>query len=112
MDFNNFKIIQKEIEKKLNEKYNLIYININKINSKIKYSKRIIFLINEDINEIKNIMKKINFIKKKYYINNEKINILINKNNKNSINKKILKNIFNDYNFLGKTERSHKWKLH
>ncbi len=69
---------------------------------KIKYSENIIFLINSDLLEIKKLNEIINLIKLKYLIKDEKINILFSENTANSMNLNILKNIFKNYNVLGK----------
>ena len=65
-------------------------------------------MINSDLLEIKKVIEKINFIKLKYLINNEKINIIISENKNNSIDIKILKNIFKNYNIIGKINFNNK----
>ena len=122
LDFDIFKIIKKElinklknkkIKNKLNNKliyYKIEYLNLNKINKqslllrnkKIKYSENIIFLINSNLLEIKKLNEIINLIKLNYYIKNKKINIIFSGNIDNSVDLNILKNIFKNYNILGK----------
>ena len=103
-DFYEFKKIKNELKNKLNHKdflirYKIEYLDLNKLNKKIKYAKNLIFIVNSDFEEIKKIIKKINLIKIKHLINNKKINFIFIGN---KINLKILKNIFKNYNILGK----------
>ena len=101
LKFNEFKKIKNKLIK-LNEKLNLEYLFLNNINKKIKYYENILFLINENILEIKKTKNKIKIINLKYYINNKKIKIIFLENKNNSINLKILKNIFKENSVLGK----------
>ena len=101
LKFNEFKKIKNKLIK-LNEKLNLEYLFLNNINKKIKYYENIFFLIYENILEIKKTKNKIKIINLKYYINNKKINIIFLENKNNSINLKILKNIFKENSVLGK----------
>lgn len=101
LKFNEFKKIKNKLIK-LNEKLNLEYLFLNNINKKIKYYENIFFLIYENILEIKKTKNKIKKINLKYYINNKKINIIFLENKNNSINLKILKNIFKENSVWGK----------
>ena len=108
INYYNFQKIKNEINNKyqnlfqnnLNQIFNIEFLNYKKINQKIKNYENIIFFVNTDLEEIKNLLKIINLIKSKYLIDNKKINILFLENN--LINMKILKNIFKNYNILGK----------
>ena len=75
-------------------------MNLKYLNKKIKYY-NLVFLINSNLEEIKKLNKIINLIKIKYFIKNNKINILFI-DNKNSIDLKILKNIFKENKVIGK----------
>ena len=100
---NNLQNAINSIFQDFSEKYNFILINLNykKNNYLEKYllkkTEKIIFVSElnniEKIKIIKNSIKKINI---KYLIKNKKINILFNKYNFNSINYKIIKNIFSE----------------
>ena len=76
------------------------------LNKKIKYY-NLVFLINSNLEEIKKLNKIINLIKIKYFIKNNKINILFI-DNKNSIDLKILKNIFKENKVIGKINFNNK----
>lgn len=91
--------------KKLKKYYNIIFIKLSEknkkeINNKIIKNSNLNLLILEDnligINKLQKI------IKNNYIENLEKIKILINKNNKYSIDEKIIKNIFNNIEIIGK----------
>lgn len=81
-------------------------MNLKYLNKKIKYY-NLVFLINSNLEEIKKLNKIINLIKIKYFIKNNKINILFI-NNKNSIDLKILKNIFKKNEVIGKINFNNK----
>ena len=81
-------------------------MNLKYLNKKIKYY-NLIILINSNLEEIKKLNKIINLIKIKYFIKNNKINILFI-NNKNSIDLKILKNIFKENKVIGKINFNNK----
>ena len=70
-----------------------------------------IFLIEANLLEIKKSTKLLNIYNKKWNIEKEKINIVINKYNKNSIDENIIKNIFKNYNYLGKINFNEKYNL-
>ena len=81
-------------------------MNLKYLNKKIKYY-NLVFLINSNLEEIKKLNKIINLIKIKYFIKNNKINILFI-DNKNSIDLKILKNIFKKNKVIGKINFNNK----
>lgn len=81
-------------------------MNLKYLNKKIKYY-NLVFLINSNLEEIKKLNKIINLIKIKYFIKNNKINILFI-DNKNSIDLKILKNIFKENKVIGKIDFNNK----
>ena len=81
-------------------------MNLKYLNKKIKYY-NLIILINSNLEEIKKLNKIIYLIKTKYFIKNNKINILFI-DNKNSIDLKILKNIFKENKVIGKINFNNK----
>ena len=81
-------------------------MNLKYLNKKIKYY-NLVFLINSNLEEIKKLNKIINLIKTKYFIKNNKINILFI-DNKNSIDLKVLKNIFKENKVIGKINFNNK----
>ena len=81
-------------------------MNLKYLNKKIKYY-NLVFLINSNLDEIKKLNKIISLIKIKYFIKNNKINILFI-DNKNSIDLKILKNIFKENKVIGKINFNNK----
>ena len=101
-----FKLIKSELKIKLNKNYKIEYLNLKYLNKKIKYY-NLVFLINSNLEEIKKLNKIINLIKIKYFIKNNKINILFI-DNKNSIDLKILKNIFKENKVIGKINFNNK----
>lgn len=104
MNYYNFKIIRKEINKKINRKYRINYLNINNIKLKIKNIgeiKSIIFLINAELSQIELLNKTINLIKLSYLIKNKNINIIFKfKKSKFLIDYYLLKNVFKKYNVI------------
>ena len=104
---NYFKIkYLNKIIKYLKNNFNYIFLEINyeeKIKN-IKLKKEIIKNIDKNLiilepNKI-GILRTEGIIKKLNIMENEKINIIINKNNRNSINKEIINNYFNSYKIL------------
>ena len=101
---NNLKNAVNSIFQNFLRKYNIVLINFNYNknnnyleNYSLKLSEKII--INSELNNIKKIKEIKNLINKlnlKYSIKNNKINILLNNYNFNSINYKIIKNIFEE----------------
>jgi len=89
---------------------NIYYYIFIKMNNKNNYKKNmlknaekiIIILELNNFEEIKRINSLINNLILNDLINKNKINILINKYNKKLINYKLIKNIFLNYNILGK----------
>lgn len=95
-----------KIIKYLKNNFNYIFLEINyeeKIKN-IKFKKQIIKNIDKNLiilePNIIGILRSEKIIKKLNIIENEKINIIINKNNKNSINKEIINKYFNNYKIL------------
>lgn len=104
MNYFDFKIIRKEINKKINKKYRINYLNINNINLKVKNIseiKSIIFLINAELSQVELLNKTINLIKVRYLIENKNINIIFTfKKSKFLIDYYLLKNVFKKYNII------------
>ena len=104
MNYYNFKIIRKEINKKINKKYIINYLNINNIKLKIKKIseiKNIIFFINAELSQIELLNQTINLIKLRYLIENKNINIIITfKKSKHLIDYYLLKSVFKKYNVI------------
>ena len=104
IDYYDFKIIRKEINKKTNKKYRINYFNINNIKLKIKNIseiKNIIFLINAELPQIESLYKTINLIKLRYLIKNKNINIIFTfKKSKHLIDYYLLKIVFKNYNLI------------
>lgn len=103
--------------KKIEIKYDLIIIdnssqNIFEYNKEIlKKSEIIIFLLEPNIIELNKSRNLLNLYINKWKIKNEKINIVFNKVNINSIENKILNNLFSDFNILGKIKTNNKCNL-
>lgn len=104
---------EKKLKQILNkEKYTTVFIDLgNNIEEKdkiLKYSKFNIILIEPNIIGIKKAKIIINeYLTKK--IKKEKILILINKKNKNSIDKKIIKNIFKEFKIIGELKLNNQY---
>ena len=93
---------------KIKNKYDLIFIDTSS-ECFLDYTKfiltesdLIIFLMEANLLEIKKANNLLNIYTREWKIGNKKINIIFNKYNENSIDEKILKNIFCDYKILGK----------
>ena len=103
--------------KKIEIKYDLIIIdnssqNFFEYNKEIlKKSEIIIFLLEPNIIELNKSRNLLNLYINKWKIKNEKINIVFNKVNINSIENKILNNLFSDFNILGKIKTNNKYNL-
>ncbi len=101
---NNFE----KIINKLKIKYDLILVDTSSEcffeNNKfiLEKSKKIIFLIEGNIVQIKKSQTLLNMYIDKWKIDKNKIKIIINKNNKESIELEILKNIFREFKIIGK----------
>lgn len=106
------KIIEKENIKEffnsIQNKYDFIFIDMSlecfwKQNKKIMENSFLnLFLIEANLIEIKKSKRILEIYNKEWNIKKEKINIIFNKYNINSINKKILRNIFSEYKIIGK----------
>lgn len=99
------KLIKIKIIKNIEKYYNFIFIvlsenNKNNINKKIIENSNLNLLILED--NILGIDKLKKIIEKNYNNNLKKTKIIINKNNKFSIDENIIKNIFNNLEIIGK----------
>lgn len=92
----------------LSEKYDAIIIDTSSecffeyTKELIKLSDKCIFLTEPNLLEISKSRRFLDIYYNKWKIEKNKINIVFNKFNKNSIDIKLLKNIFSDYNILGK----------
>lgn len=107
----------KEKFEKINANYDRIYIenyfeNDNEIEQEIlKISNEIIFLSQTNLLEISKSKKILERYINRYLIEKEKINILFNKYNKYSIDEKLLKKIFFEFNFIEKIKFNNKYNL-
>ena len=107
----------KNILNNFSNKYDLIIIdNTSEYfceNTKeiLKNSDSIIFLTDANLIELNKTKKLLEKYINKWKIEKEKINIVFNKININSINNKILKNLFSDFNILGKINFNNKYNL-
>lgn len=77
----------------------------------LKYSDCIIFLIESNLLELKKSINLLKIYKENWNIENSKIKILINKINKNSINKKISEKIFFENEIIGEIKYNEKYNL-
>ena len=77
----------------------------------LKKTDIILFLTEGNLLEIKKAIKLLNFYINEWHVKKNKINIIFNKYNKKSIDKKILKNIFIDFNILGKIDFKNNYSL-
>lgn len=99
-DWKKFDIIIFELSEKLEE-------NVKR--EILKISNQILFLTEGNILQLKKDRKILKNYKKFFNIKGKKIKILINKNNKFSINKKIIKKLLFNYKILGKIENNNKY---
>ena len=107
----NYKKTKEEFSNELNnlkDKYDLIIID-NSSECFFEYTKEILkksdlilFLVEPNLIELKKSKNLLNIYINKWKIKKEKINIIFNKININSIDNKILKTLFSDFNILGK----------
>lgn len=99
-------------------KFNIIMIEIsdnmeeNGKNELLKKCNQIIYITQGNILEIKKDRKILKKYKKKFNINNKKIKIIINKDNKFAINKKIIKKILFNCKILGKIKYNNKYNYY
>lgn len=107
---NNLIFINKILEKinSLKEIYNLIIIDTN-CSKEINYLKNIVeisdeclFITDTNLLEINKSIKLLDIFINKLNIKINKIKIIFNKYNSESINFNLLKNIFNEFNIIGK----------
>lgn len=77
----------------------------------LKNSDSIIFLSDANLIELNKTKKLLEKYINKWKIEKEKFNVVFNKININSINNKILNNLFSDFNILGKINFSNKYNL-
>ncbi len=104
----NIDIKTKPINIKKNYKYIIIDTNIitNKI---IENTDIFIFLLGGNLIEIKKAKKQLRTYTN--IINKDKIKLIVNKYTKNSIDYKVIKNIFSNYKVIGKIEYSKKYDV-
>lgn len=107
----------KNILDSFSKKYNLIIIdNTSEYSCEhtkeiLKNSDSIIFLSDANLIELNKTKKLLEKYINKWKIEKERINVVFNKININSINNKILNNLFSDFNILGKINFSNKYNL-
>ena len=107
----------KNILNSFSKKYDLIIIdNTSEYSCEytkeiLKNSNSIIFLTDANLIELNKTKKLLEKYINRWKIEKEKINIIFNKININSINNKILKNLFSDFNILGKINFNDKYNL-
>lgn len=107
----------KDILNNFSKKYDLIIID-NTSEYSCNYTKEIlinsdeiIFLTDANLIELNKTKKILEKYINKWKIKKEKIKVVFNKININSINSKILKNLFSDFKILGKINFSNKYNL-
>ncbi len=107
----------KNILDSFSKKYDLIIIdNASEYSCEhtkeiLKKSDSIIFLSDANLIELNKTKKLLEKYINKWKIEKERINVVFNKININSINNKILNNLFSDFNILGKINFSNKYNL-
>lgn len=107
----------KNILDSFSKKYDLIIIdNTSEYSCEhtkeiLKNSDSIIFLSDANLIELNKTKKLLEKYINKWKIEKERINVVFNKININSINNKILNNLFYDFNILGKINFSNKYNL-
>lgn len=105
------------ILKELKNKYDVIIIDTSSecffdyTKSIIENSNINIFIVEANLSELKKSKNLLNLYINNWKIDKKKINILFNKYNKNSIYMEILKNIFHDFNILGKLDFNDNYNL-
>ena len=75
----------------------------------LKESDIILFLLEANLVEIKKAKNLLKIYNKNWKINEEKIKLIINKYNEESVDEKIIKNIFSEYKILGKIKFNKKY---
>lgn len=117
LDKNIEKNKKQNIIKKISENYDFIIFDISSNNDDknikeiIKNSNINIFLVEPNLLGIKKSRDLLDKYINKWNIKKEKIKIIFNKVNINSIDKKILKELFYDFNILGKIKMNNKYDL-
>ena len=107
----------KNILDSFSKKYDLIIIdNTSEYSCEhtkeiLKNSDSIIFLSDANLIELNKTKKLLEKYINKWKIEKERMNVVFNKININSINNKILNNLFSDFNILGKINFSNKYNL-
>lgn len=107
----------KNILNNFSKKYDLIIIDntseysCDYTKEILKNSSRVIFLTDANLIELNKTKKILEKYINKWKIKKEIISIVFNKININSINNKILKNLFSDFNILGKISFDNKYNL-
>lgn len=74
-------------------------------------SDNIIFILEANLVEIKKANNLLKIYTENWKVKKEKINIIINKYNENSVDEKIIKNIFSNYKILGKIKLNKKYNI-
>lgn len=77
----------------------------------LKNSDTILFLLEANLIEIKKANNLLKIYNEEWNLKKEKINIIINKYNENSVDDKIIKNIFSSYKILGKIKFNKKYNI-
>lgn len=117
-NYNNIEIMKKIDHIKYENKYDYIFIdwceNNFEENSNIllKMSDKILFLIEPNLIGLKKSKEILEIYLNDLKIDSQKINIIFNKNSQYSIDKNILKNIFNDYKIVGNVNYDEKYNLY
>ena len=116
----NYKIKTEELNKlleKYSNEYDLIIIDTTSecffdyTKEILKKSEIIIFLLEANLIELKKSKNLLDIYINKWKIKKEKINIIFNKENNNSIDEKILKILFSDFNILEKIKYNNNFNL-
>ena len=115
-----FKVEKNKIKNLLEEylnKYDLIIIDTTSecffdyTKEILEKSDLIIFLAGGNLIELKKSKNLLDIYINKWKTNKEKINIIFNKEDKNSVDNKILKTLFSDFNILEKIKLNNKFDL-
>ena len=77
----------------------------------IEKSDNCLFLLEANLTEINKAKNLIKIYKDEWKIEKQKIKIIINKYNENAIEENVIKNIFNEFKFLGKINFSKKYNI-
>ncbi len=105
----------KFIIEELKEYYDLIIIDTSSecffdyTKNILKESDIILFLLEANLVEIKKAKNLLKIYNKNWKINEEKIKLIINKYNEESVDERIIKNIFSEYKILGKIKFNKKY---